>query len=106
MSCAVQGGCLQVKTELIWLVAALWISGCATVTSIDSAEHGTPLVYSGTRLDLAAIADNESDLRKFKTLPPASPWLDMPFSLVADTFMLPLTFGVAAYEWLFYRRTL
>ena len=28
------------------------------------------------------------------------------FSLVADTFILPLSFGVATYEWLFYRRTL
>jgi uncharacterized protein YceK len=97
---------MQAKTGLVWLVAALWVSGCATVTSIDSAEHGTPLVYSGTRLNLAAIADDESGLRKFKTLPPAYPWLDMPFSLVADTFMSPLSFGVAAYEWLFYRRWL
>jgi uncharacterized protein YceK len=73
------------------------------VTSIDSAEHGTPLVYSGIRLNLAAIADDESGLRQFKTSPPAYPWLDLPFSLVADTFILPLSFGVAAYEWLFYR---
>ena len=97
---------MQVKIGLVWLVAALWVSGCATVTSIDSAEHGTPLVYSGVRLDLAAIADNESGLRKFKTPPPAYPWLDLPFSLVADTFISPLSFGVAAYEWLFYRRWL
>jgi uncharacterized protein YceK len=97
---------MQIKTGLVLLVAAFWIGGCATVTSIDSAEHGTPLVYSGTRLNMAAIADDESGLRKFKTLPPAYPWLDLPFSLVADTFMSPLSFGVAAYEWLFYRRWL
>lgn len=97
---------MQVKTGLVCLVAALWVSGCATVTSIDSAEHGTPLVYSGTRLNLSAIADDERGLRKFKTLPPGYPWIDLPFSLVADTFMLPLSFGVATYEWLFYRRTL
>jgi len=97
---------MQMKTGLVWLVAALWVGGCATVTSIDSAEHDTPLVYSGTRLDLAAIADDESGLRKFKTLPPAYPWLDLPFSLVADTLIFPLASGVAAYEWLFYRRSL
>jgi len=97
---------MQVKTGLVWLVAALWVSGCATVTSIDSAEHGTPLVYSGIRLNLAAIADDESGLRKFKTVPPGYPWLDLPFSMVADTFISPLSFGVAAYEWLFYRRWL
>ena len=97
---------MEVKTGLVWLVAALWVSGCATVTSIDSAEHGTPLVYSGIRLNLAAIADDESGLRKFKTVPPGYPWLDLPFSMVADTFISPLSFGVAAYEWLFYRRWL
>ena len=97
---------MQTKTRLAWLVMTLWVSGCATVTSIDSAEHGTPLVYSGTRLNMSAIADDESGLRKFKTLPPGYPWIDLPFSLVADTFILPLSFGVATYEWLFYRRTL
>ena len=95
---------MQVKTRLVWLVVALWVSGCATVTSIDSAEHGTPLVYSGTRLDLAAIADDESGLRKFKTPPPAYPWLDLPFSLAADTVILPLTFAKAGGEWLIGRR--
>ena len=97
---------MQIKTGLVWFVVALWVGGCATVTSIDSAEHGTPLVYSGTRLNMSAIADDESGLRKFKTLPPGYPWIDLPFSLVADTFILPLSFGVAAYEWLFYRRWL
>ena len=96
---------MQVKTGLVWPVVALWVGGCATVTSIDSAEHGTPLVYSGTRLNMSAIADDERGLRKFKTLPPGYPWLDLPFSLVADTFILPLSFGAATYEWLFYRRT-
>jgi len=97
---------MQTKTRLVWLVMTFWVSGCATVTSINSAEHGTPLVYSGTRLNMSAIADDESGLRKFKTLPPGYPWIDLPFSLVADTFILPLSFGVATYEWLFYRRTL
>jgi len=97
---------MQMKTGLVWLVMALWVSGCATVASIDSAEHGTPLVYSGTRLDLAAIANDESGLRQFKTMPPAYPWLDLPFSLAADTLIFPLSSGVAAYEWLFYRRSL
>lgn len=96
---------MQMRTGLSWLVMALWVSGCATVTSIDSAEHGTPLVYSGTRLDLAAIADDERGLRKFKTSPPAYPWLDLPFSLAADSFIFPLSFGVATYEWLFYRQS-
>ena len=95
---------MQVKTGLVCLVAALWVSGCATVSSLDSAGHRGPLVYSGTRLDLAAIADDESGLRKLKTLPPAYPWLDLPFSLITDTFILPFTFAKAGVEWLIVRR--
>jgi uncharacterized protein YceK len=80
----------------------LLTGGCATVNSIATAERGTPIVFSGARLDLGAIADDERGLRRFKTPPPAYPGLDLPFSLVADTFAFPLSAGVAAYEWLFH----
>ncbi|MEK7303430.1 MAG: YceK/YidQ family lipoprotein [Pseudomonadota bacterium] len=95
---------MQVKTGLVWLVAALWVSGCATVTSLDSAGRRGPLVYSGTRLDLAAMVGDEHGLRRFNTVPPAYPWLDLPFSLVADTVIFPLTFAKAGGEWLISRR--
>jgi uncharacterized protein YceK len=94
---------MRIKVTLVWLVAALWLGGCATATSMDSAEHGTPLVYGGTRLDLAAVTKDENGLQQFRTLPPAIPWLDLPFSLVADTAILPLSIGAAGFDWLFYR---
>jgi uncharacterized protein YceK len=94
---------MQIKIVLLWLMAALWIGGCATATSMESAEHGTPLVYSGTRLDLAAVANDQNDLQQFRTLPPVFPWLDLPFSLIADTAMLPLSIGAAGFDWLYYR---
>jgi len=95
---------MHVKTGLVWLVAALWVSGCATVASLDSAGHRGPLVYSGTRLDLAAMTGDENGLRRFKVAPPAYPWLDLPFSLMADTFILPFTFVKAGVEWSISRR--
>lgn len=73
-------------------------SGCATISAISTAERGSPKVYAGTRLDLHAIAGNESALRRFRTEPPRYPWLDLPFSALLDTLMVPLTLSVAAYE--------
>lgn len=73
-------------------------NGCATISAISGAEHGSPKVYAGTRLDLHAIAGNEPALRRFHTEPPRYPWLDLPFSALLDTLMVPLTLSVAAYE--------
>jgi uncharacterized protein YceK len=94
---------MQIKATWAWFVAALWLGGCATATSMESTEHGTPLVYCGTRLDLAAVANDERGLQQFRTLPPAIPWLDLPFSLLADTAILPLALGAAGFDWLYYR---
>jgi uncharacterized protein YceK len=55
-------------------------------------------VYAGTRLDVHAIAGSEVGLRKFPVPPPRYPWLDLPFSLLLDTLMIPLTLLVASYE--------
>ena len=78
------------------IVAALTAgNGCA---AISTAERGSPKIYAGTRLDLHAIAGNASALRRFHTEPPRYPWLDLPFSALLDTLMVPLTLSVAAYE--------
>lgn len=78
-------------------------SGCATFGTIDKASPGSPKVYSGTRLDVYAITDNGVALRRFPAAPPRYPLLDLPFCLVADTMLLPLTVPTASYEFLFER---
>jgi uncharacterized protein YceK len=83
------------------VVAMLWLSGCATIDSINTAERGTPKVFSGMRLNAAAIAEDASGLRRFKAAPPRYPWVDLPFSLAADLVLFPLASGAAAYEALF-----
>ena len=72
--------------------------GCATYQSLASATPASPKVFSGTRLDLHAIGDDQDGLRRFNTAPPTYPWLDLPASLTADLFLLPLTLGVVSYE--------
>lgn len=76
-------------------------TGCASFSTIDKAAPGTPKLYSGTRLNLHALSGNEYALRRFPVSPPRYPLLDLPFSFVADTVLLPLTMSVAAYEVVF-----
>jgi uncharacterized protein YceK len=68
------------------------LSGCATFKTLDA--H-LPLdqrlfIYSGTRLDWAALAKNDVALRKFKVAPPHYPLVDLPLSLALDSMFLPL----------------
>ena len=74
------------------LCAAL-LCGCATVRTLTAYQPGDPVFMSGTRLNVAAIADDKLALRRFHATPPAWPWLDLPFSFVADLFfwVLPRT---------------
>jgi uncharacterized protein YceK len=83
-------------------VFVLCLEGCATMRTMPSLatpEH--PKVYSGVRLDFNAITGNEDSLKKFKATAPEHPLLDFPFSAILDTLMLPLTFPVASYEFVF-----
>lgn len=68
------------------------LSGCATFKTLDA---DFPLdqrmfIYSGTRLDWAAITENDAALRKFKVAPPRYPLVDLPVSFALDSIFLPL----------------
>jgi uncharacterized protein YceK len=80
---------------------ALSLQGCATYSTISEAKPGSPKIYSGTRLDLNALQGDEYAPSKFKVEPPQKPLLDLPFSMLLDTVMLPLTFSISGYEALF-----
>ena len=41
--------------SLLVLLAALQLGGCATARTLNAAQPGAPVVYSGTRLDLYAM---------------------------------------------------
>ncbi len=76
-------------------------AGCATYRTISTAEYGTPIVFSGTRLNVRAILHSDSTTRQFKTEPPSYPWLDLPFSFILDAIVFPLSASVALYEEIF-----
>jgi uncharacterized protein YceK len=82
----------------LFLAAALVIataSGCASITSVTFMSNGSPKIFSGARLDAAALAGDDLTLNRFATEPPAYPALDLPFSLVLDTLLLPFTCSAA-----------
>ena len=68
-------------------------SGCATYKTISTVQYGdsSPVIYSGTRLNMCAIAKNDYALKKFNTAPPQYPVLDLPMSFALDTLILPMT---------------
>jgi uncharacterized protein YceK len=70
-------------------VAAL--GGCATVSSLDAAKPGAPVVYAGTRLDMYALQGGCCAEDRFGTSAPAHPGLDLPASALLDTLLLPLS---------------
>jgi uncharacterized protein YceK len=78
---------------LLGLICILELSSCATFNMLNS---DLPLpqrmfIYSGTRtrLDWAAITNNEASLKRFKVEPPCEPLIDLPFSFALDSIFLP-----------------
>ncbi len=87
---------------LLLIIALSVTSGCATVRTMPAlGTYGSPQVYSGARLDLRALNDDRTGLDEFKVKPPAHPGIDLPFSMVLDTILLPVVLPVVAYELIF-----
>ena len=78
------------------------LSGCATFKSLDANAHlplyERILIYSGTRLDWAAIEKNDAALSKFKATPPCYPLVDLPFSFALDSIFLPLSVSAEIFH--------
>ena len=84
------------RHSLIGLLAALAVSGCATVRTLDANKPGAPVVYAGTRLDLYVINGGCCPKDRFGAEAPAYPQLDLPASMLLDTLFLPLSLLTAA----------
>ncbi|MDR4515388.1 YceK/YidQ family lipoprotein [Nitrosomonas sp.] len=70
-----------------------FLSGCATYKTISAVKYGSssPRIYSGTRLNIHAISNDHTALKKFNVTPPEYPILDLPISFSLDTLILPIT---------------
>ena len=83
------------------ICVSLLAGGCSTINTINNAMPGSPIFFSGTRLNVNALKEDKVAMRKYNVPPPAYPLLDMPGSLVLDIIISPLTSGVALYEVIF-----
>lgn len=75
-------------------VVAVSVSGCATSRAEGLTAYGKPTVFAGTRLNMAALNEDYGKLAVYKSYgciePPPNPAYDVPFSLAADTLLLPM----------------
>lgn len=88
------------------LILMLLTTGCATLTTATHFTKESPMIYSGTRLDIHASADHENMLRVYKDKygvePPVHPGLDLPFSFLFDTIILfPVVMPIFLYQAVF-----
>ncbi|MCK9609312.1 MAG: YceK/YidQ family lipoprotein [Methylomonas sp.] len=81
-------------------ICIIELSGCATFKSLDA---NVPLyervfVYSGTRLDWAALEGDDVAIRKFNTEPPSYPFVDLPFCFALDSLFFPLAVSAEIFH--------
>ena len=76
------------------LISTLLGSGCASVRTLDAAQAGAPVIYSGTRLDWYSLQGGCYPVERFGAEAPKYAGLDLPFSLLLDTLLLPWALAV------------
>ncbi len=80
--------------SLLAVAFALLASGCASVRTLDAAQPGAPIIYSGTRLDWYSLQGGCCPMDRFGAEAPRYAGLDLPASALLDTLLLP--FALAA----------
>jgi len=79
---------------IVGVLVGMSLVGCATVETANHAHAGSPKVYGGTRLNVAALSGDQITLDQYGHYginAPEHPGLDLPLSLVGDTLMLPFS---------------
>ncbi|WBE25911.1 YceK/YidQ family lipoprotein [Denitrificimonas caeni] len=82
------------KVAALLLMVVLLSSGCASVRTLDAAQAGAPVIYSGTRLDWYSVQGGCYPVERFGAQAPKYAALDLPFSLLLDTLLLPWALAV------------
>ena len=88
------------KKVILGAVCIIGLSGCATFKSLNAEVplYERVFVYSGTRLNWAALENDEVTIRKFKAEAPSYPLVDLPFSFALDTVFLPLAISAEIFH--------
>ena len=80
--------------SLLLVLVLLGSSGCASVRTLDAAQAGAPVIYAGTRLDWHSLQGGCYPLERFGAYAPKYAALDLPFSALLDTVLLPWALAV------------
>ena len=88
------------KSLISVAISIIGLSGCATFTSLNAEVplYERVFVYSGTRLNWAALENDNATIRKFKAEPPSYPLVDLPFSFALDSVFLPLAISAEIFH--------
>ena len=76
---------------LTFIFIQLSIVGCGTARTLKPAFENGPHVMSGSRFDILAMQDKSRARVIYGSEPIKYPLLDLPFSFLLDTVLLPLT---------------
>lgn len=88
----------SVRIIIVGLLAAV-TGGCATVSTLNQPiKKGSPLVMSGTRLDLASIRGEAHIQQRFGVAAPRYPLIDLPASASMDVLVFGFTLPVAMFR--------
>lgn len=79
---------------LLLSIVIVFSSGCASVRTLDAAQAGAPVIYSGTRLDWYSLQGGCYPVERFGAQAPKYAALDLPLSLLLDTVLLPWALAV------------
>lgn len=90
----------MLKKIIIGVFCIIGLSGCATFKSLNAEVplYERVVIYSGTRLNWAALENDNATIRKFKAEPPSYPLADLPFSFALDTLFLPLAVSAEIFH--------
>ena len=82
--------------RILFLVVLVSVTGCGTITCLDVAQNDPKCqpIYGGVRTDINCILTGSEEWEKLKVgeskyLVKPFCVIDLPFSLVADTLLLP-----------------
>ena len=89
---------LKLLGMTLGLSLTLVLAGCGTFRSHDGPRADAPRIYSGVRLDLAALRGNAAYIERYKLTPPSYPVVDLPFSFAFDSLLLPLALFRTGYQ--------
>ena len=89
------------RRAVLPLIASLVLTGCGTLHSLSGPKRSAPCIYSGVRLDWAAIQGDAHYISRYSLTAPDHPAADLPFSFAADSLFLPLSLIRASYQAVF-----